>query len=50
MIIAKKYLIPEVLKEHGLPANTIVFDDETVRRVIKGILFNWRKFFYHKKQ
>jgi len=36
MIIAKKYLIPEVLKEHGLPANTIVFDDETVSRIIKG--------------
>ena len=36
LIIAKKYLIPEVLKEHGLPANTIVFDDETISRIIKG--------------
>jgi Lon-like ATP-dependent protease len=36
MSIAKNHLIPAVLDENGLPQNSINFDDESVRRIIKG--------------
>ena len=32
--IAKRYLIPRQLLEHGLPAGSVVFPDEAIRRVI----------------
>jgi len=36
LTIAKKYLIPSVLQEHGLPPDSIIFDDETITRIVKG--------------
>lgn len=36
LTIAKNYLVPAVLKEHGLEADSIAFNDETMTRIIKG--------------
>ena len=37
LLIAKEYLIPEVLEEHGLSKGNMTLDDETLRRIIKGL-------------
>ena len=34
-MIAKKYILPKVLQEHGLQKGSITFDDETIRKIIK---------------
>ena len=37
--IAEEYLLPEVLKDHGLATNQIQFDDESLLEIIQGWCF-----------
>jgi endopeptidase La len=36
LTIAKKYLLPGVLAENGLGPNSIIFDDNSISKIIKG--------------
>jgi Lon-like ATP-dependent protease len=36
LTIAKKYLLPGVLAENGLSTNSIIFNDNSISRIIKG--------------
>lgn len=34
--IGKKYIIPKVIKEHGLNPNLLIYNDQTIKAIIKS--------------
>lgn len=38
--IGKKYIIPKVIKEHGLNPNLLIYNDQTIKAIIKNWCYN----------